>query len=274
MAKKELAHWREELRQAAAEEAAAQRSTGGGQHFFSLRGGILQYDGAPMPGNRMVAIVLANALENCYYGRPFVEGEKSAPLCFAFGKKEADMEPHSAVDEHEYFERQNSSCVDCPQNEWGSARTGKGKACSNTVRLELLPAGSFKEVGKGRAKTIEFEGLEEDPEHYESAETAFLKLPVMSVKNWSKFVKEMANEHELPPHAVFVEIYVEPDPKSQFRVEFEFIEEVPDDIIEIVMARHAKAQANIDFPYNPPADDDEEEEEAPKPLKKRQKPRG
>lgn len=275
MAKKkpgtEVANWREELAAAAEEEASSQRASGGGQKFFSMKAGVLSYDGDPMPGNRMVAIVIASTLENSYYDSAFVEGQKTAPRCFAFARKESDLEPHESVDSNPYFERQSDECSDCPMNQWGTARTGRGKACSNTMRLELLPAGQFKETGKGRSKTVEFDGLEEDPDHYEAAETAFMKLPVMSVKNFANYVKELSADYERPSWAVFTEIYLEPDPKSQFKVCFEYMDEVPDDLMEVVMARHKKAQDAIGFPYNPPVEDNDDDEEEAKPLKKRKR---
>lgn len=264
-----VANWREELREAAAEEAASQRSGGGGQSFFSMKAGVLSYDGEPMPGNRMAVIVIANTLENSYYDEPFAEGQRVSPKCFAFARKEGDLEPHEAVDQNDYFERQADSCPECPMNQYGTARTGKGKACSNVMRLAVIPAGTFSETGKGRARTIEFDGLIEDADHFESAAVAFMKVPVMSVKNFAAYVKELAAEDELPPFAVFTEIYLEPDAKSQFKVCFEKIDDVPDELMQIVMARHKKEQANIAFPYNPPAAEADEDAPAPKGLKKR-----
>jgi hypothetical protein len=250
----DLIDWEEEMARQAEIAAGAQRSSGGGGRFFSMKAGVLTFDGTPLPGNRMVVAIIADIMENSYYDSPFVEGVPASPVCFAFAKVEGDLEPHTAVDNDPYFERQSDVCQGCPRNEWGSARVGKGKACGNVMRLSMIPAGTFSEKGSGRNKTLEFDGLIDDPEHYRTAEEAFMKLPVMSVKNYSAFVKGVAADLRRPPHGVFTEVWLEPDPKSQFKVMFEVVDKVPNELLKIMMDRHAKAQASIDFPYNPPAE--------------------
>lgn len=249
--------WEKEMAAQAQLAADAQRASGGGGKFFSMKGGILSFDGNPMPGNRAAVIVIAATLENSYYPDPFVEGVPSSPRCFAFGQHESQLEPHVAVDGDPYFDRQNMECAGCPQNEWVSARTGRGKACSNVERLALIPCGAFKEKGSGRSKEILFEGPFEDEDHYAKAGTAFIKLPVMSVKNFASYVRELNANMQRPPHGVFTEMWVEPDPKSQFVVKFEVIDKVPAALLGTIMARHAKEQATIDFPYQPPLEADE-----------------
>jgi len=251
----DIVDWEKEMEAQAAIAAATQRSSGGGGKFFSMRAGVLSFDGEPCIGNRVAVVIIADTLENSYYDAPFQEGVPTSPKCFAFNKTEEDLEPHTAVDNDPYFERQHTQCQGCPQNEWGSARTGKGKACSNVQRLALLSAGSFSEKGTGRSKTVEFDGLLDDEEHYTKTDTAYIKLPVMSVKNYAGFVKQVAADLKRPPHGVFAEMWVEPDARSQFKVMFEVIDKVPQHLLRAIMARHAKEQASIDFPYNPPAEE-------------------
>jgi len=250
----DIIDWEEEMERQASIAVDSQRASGGGGRFFSMKAGVLTFDGNPLPGNRMVVAILADTMESSYYDQPFQEGVPASPVCFAFAKHESQLEPHTAVDNDDYFERQSDVCQGCPRNEWGSARTGKGKACSNVMRLAMIPAGTFSEKGTGRAKTIEFDGLIDDEDHYKSAEEAFMKVPVMSVKNYSAFVKQVAADLKRPPHGVFAEVWLEPDPKSQFKVMFEVVDKVPSHLLGTLMARHAKAQASIDFPYNPPAE--------------------
>lgn len=248
--------WEKEMEAQAAIAAAAQRASGGGGKFFSMKAGQLSFDGNPMPGNRVAAIIIASTLENSYFDKPYTEGEKAAPVCFAFGTDESEMEPHTAVDNDQYFERQNDVCAGCDKNQWGSARTGKGKACSNVQRLALIMAGTFSEKGSGRNREVAFDGLIDDADHYEKAEIAFLKLPVMSVKNMAAYVKDLNATIKRPPHGVFTEIWLEPDARSQFVVKFEVIDKVPNELLQVIMARHAKEQEAIGFPYNPPAEEE------------------
>lgn len=252
----DIIDWEKEMEQQAAIAAGAQRSTGGGGKFFSMKAGVLSFDGNPMPGNRMVVVILADVMENSFYNKPFEEGVPASPVCFAFAKDEADLEPHTAVDNDSYFERQHEQCQGCPYNEWGSARTGKGKACANVQRLAMIPAGTFSEKGSGRSKSIEFDGLIDDEDHYAKAEEAFIKLPVMSVKNYAAYVKQIAADLKRPPHGVFTEVWLEPDARSQFKVMFEVVDKVPNELLKVIMERHSKSQAAIDFPYNPPANDE------------------
>lgn len=266
----DIVDWEKEMEAQAELAAAAQRSTGGGGKFFSMKAGVLSFDGANMPGNRMAAVIIADTMENSFYEEAFQEGVPASPVCFAFAKHEDELEPHTAVDNDSYFTRQNPVCAGCERNEWGSARTGRGKACANVMRLALIPAGTFSEKGSGRSKSLEFDGIIEDAEHYAKAETAFIKLPVMSVKNYAAWVKEVAATLKRPPHGVFAEIWLEPDARSQFKVCFEVIDKVPKELLQAIMERHKKEQLAIDFPYQPPM----EKEEAKAPTKTATKLRG
>lgn len=245
-----MVDWEREMAEQAKIAAAAQRASGGGGKFFSMRAGQLTYDGIPLPGNQMAVIILADTMENSYYDTPFDPDTPTSPRCFAFSKDESELEPHAAVDADDYFERQHDTCNGCPRNEWGSARTGKGKACSNVMRLAMIPAGEYKK-GAGRNSALEL-GMYDEPEHFEKADVAYMKLPVMSVKNYGNYVRGTAAELSRPPHGVFTNVVIEPDPKSQFRVVFEVIGPVPNELMAIVMKRHAATQDSIGFPYTPP----------------------
>lgn len=252
----EVMDWEKEMEQQAALAAAAQRSAGGGGKFFSTRAGVLQFDNNPLPGNQMAVIILADVMENAFYDGPFEEGNPQPPKCFAFGHDEDEMEPHEAVDKDEYFERQAIACAGCPQNEWGSADTGRGKACKNVMRLAVIPAGQYKGKGSGRNVTYDLE-LFDDEAHFAKADIAFLKLPVMSVKNYAKYVKQIAADLRRPPHGVVTNIYLEPDPKSQYKVMFELVDNVDGDLMPTIMKRHKAEKDSIDFPYGPPTEGEE-----------------
>lgn len=254
----QIVDWEKQMAAEAELAASAQRSSGGGGKFFSMKAGVLSYDDNPLPGNQMAVIVLADTMENSWYDGPYDPSNPASPKCFAFAKHEDALEPHVKVDEDDYFERQHDTCDGCPRNEWGSADTGRGKACKNVMRLAMIPAGIYKPKGSGRNVTYELE-LYEDDQHFARAEVAFMKLPVTSVKNYSKFVKQLAADLRRPPHGVITNVYLEPDNKSQFKVMFEVIDTVDNQFLSTIMNRHKAEQASIDFPYNPPMED-----EAPK----------
>ncbi len=236
---KELINY-DEIMAKAAQEGAAREANSGGGAFVSIKGGILAFQDAAMPNNEMAVVVLDFIHENIHYPGKYGDGEPSGPDCFAFARQESDLAPHQAV--LDAGTQQSESCSGCPLNEWGSAETGKGKGCRNTRRLALIPAGSFSKDGR-------FE-WPDDPDHFASAELAYFKLPVTSVKGWAGYVKQLAATHNRPTHGFVTKIKVVPDQKTMFRVLFEAVEKVPNELMEAVVARHEQAKAVIEFPYS------------------------
>lgn len=251
-----VTNWEAELAQQA-EQSVAQEQTAGssGGRFFSMRAGQLTFDDATFPGNQLCVVIVDHIFENTYYEGKFDPDAKNPPTCFAFGRDANTMGPPDEVDKHDEFTRQSDLCANCIQNEWGSAETGKGKACSNRRRLAIIPAGTY--VPQGRSGGFELE-MEDDASHFAGADIAFMKLPVMSVKGFAAYVKQVAEQIKRPLHGVFTRIYVEPDAKSQFRVKFEMIEEIPGELMPAIMARHNGVRDEIDFPYIPRSDDDDD----------------
>lgn len=253
--------WDDELAKQAEIAAGMEANTGGGQ-FFSLKSGVLSWQDSPVAGNQMAVVILDSVLENVFYEGKYDPDVPQGPMCFAFGRDEKDLAPHTVVVEAGNSQAGASGlCEGCEMNEWGSADVGKGKACRNTRRLALVPAGSFNQAGK-------FE-LIEDIEHYESTAIGFMKLPVMSVKGYASFVKQVAGTLRRPPFGIVTKVKVVPDTKSQFKVVFEPIMNLPDELMGIIMKRHEEAESTIDFPYQP----NEEVAPAPKRSKAAAKPK-
>lgn len=234
-----VAKWDEELARQAKLAAAMEESTATG-NFFSLKGGILAFNDAPVPNNEMGVIILDSVLENVYYEGKYDPDNVQGPLCFAFGRDEKAMVPHKIVIEAE--NNQHETCHGCPMNEWGSADVGRGKACRNTRRLALIPAGTFE---AGRFKPFN------DEEQIEKAAIAYMKLPVTSVKGYAAHVKQLANALSRPPHAVYTKVSVRPDPQTQFKVVFEPLSIIPNELLGAVFKRNEEAAKAIEFPYTP-----------------------
>src|SRR6202012_2084920 len=149
--------------------------------FFSVKGGILSFNGNTFPDNTVAAVVIDFVLENVYYEGKFDPETPTNPKCFAFGREDADMAPHEVSTEN--GDAQNDVCKGCQWNEWGSAETGRGKACKNRRRLALIPAGAFN------SKTNQLTPY--DADEFETATMGFLALPVTSVKAFSGYVKQL-----------------------------------------------------------------------------------
>lgn len=245
---------------AKAEQYAGEESTS--SQFITTRGGILKYGEEELPGNEMLVVILDAIHENTYYPDRFDSDVMQPPKCFAMARHDKDMQPHDNVPipedenfETSFFEAQAEWCDECPMAEWGSADTGRGKACSNRRRLAIIPAGQFIETGKGRNKEIEMEVFE-DPAHFREADIAFLKLPVTSGKNWAKYVHSLHKNHQRPPFGVLTHIYIEADEKTQFKIHFELVEVVEDEaVLEVLMSRNGEAEDVIIQPYEEPTED-------------------
>lgn len=240
----------------AAGYTAGERVTG---QFISTKGGMLKFGEDLLPGNQICAVVLDYVQERTFYTEkynPDAEGGALPPVCYAFHRTDdpEEMAPHPSMQaDLSYFQPQNDICRTCPNNDWGTADTGRGKACSERRRLALLPAGFYNPRRGSRDFDL---SLIDDPNHYANADIAYLKLPVTSVKEWARYVTSLASSLRRPPVAVVTRIYIEPDVKSQFKVKFELIEQLPDTMFEIIMARHEEAKNGIVFGYPPPSGSD------------------
>lgn len=252
-----LAKWDEELARQAEAAAAVEASTATGS-FFSLKNGTLSINDTPLPNNEMAVIILDGILENVYYGSEYDSDNPAPPRCFAFGRDEKTMAPHTIAIES--GNAQAEQCQGCEWNEYGSAERGRGKACRNTRRLAMIPAGTFNEKGK-------LEQLEDD--QFETSQLSFMKLPVTSVRGYAAFVKQVAGALKRPPLGVFTRVSVVDDADNQFKVLFEPLGQVPDELMAVVMARAEEARGSIEQPYQA---FDEEEVASRKPARGRGKP--
>ena len=232
-----------------AERYAKQHEVKGGA-FLSTRGGILSFGDEVLPGNQAPVIILDSVAENTYYQGKFDPDNVAAPVCYAFGRDGEDMAPHPSMQQSpEYFVPQATECAVCPWNEYGSADKGKGKACQNRYRLTMIPAGFYQPKRGSRDFDLD---VFTDPKHYQTADIAFLKLPVLSGRNFDKYVSQLNATIHRPPHGVITRIFVEPDPKAQYKVHFELIEEVSTELADIIFARHDEAMKIAIQGYAPP----------------------
>lgn len=242
-------NYSEKLAEQAAALASHEKTRSG--TFLSTKGGVLSFEGEAMPGNQACVIVIDSIWENTFYEGKYDPDLAASPLCYALGRAGEDMAPHPSMAQFpEYFAPQHEQCQGCPKNEWGSADTGKGKACQNRRRLVLLPAGLYKPKKGSRDFDLD---LFDDPDHFESADVAFLKLPATSVSyEWAPYVTQLSAAHRLPPHGVITRVFIEPHPKHQFHIKFEMIEKVPEELLGAIMQRHDAATLAPISGYQPP----------------------
>lgn len=222
-----MTKWDEELAKAAQLAAGIEESVNTGGSFFSTRGGRLQFNGAEIPGNAMNVIILDHILENTYYEGRYDPDNRQGPACWAFGRTADEMAPDSHVPKPQHL-----SCTGCPMNEFGSADTGRGKACKNSRRLALLPEDAVDDIA--------------------AAQVAYLKIPVTSVKAWAGYVRQLAETMKKPPFAVLTEVRLVPDSKTQFRMLFKMVGEVDDpELLSEIVAKRESIQTELMAPYTP-----------------------
>lgn len=206
--------------------------------FFGTRGGVLTFEEERMPNNRMAVIILDSIHENIFFEGEFDPEVKASAACFAFSRDPDVVEliPHA-----DSPSPQSETCATCENNKFGSAIKGAGKACKNTRRLALIPAGVINKQGV-------FEAFE-DIEQLKSSVVGYLKLPVTSTKAYGMYVKQLASTMRKPPFGVVTKIELLQHADNVFEVTFEAIEAVSNDLLGMLIERHEETAATIEFPY-------------------------
>lgn len=130
-------------------------------------------------GTSLDVIILADAYDHAYYDKPYNPDVISPPACFAINTVHANMAPEP----NKWYvpDPQHEKCQGCPQNEFETARQGKGKACRNGRRLLVAAVTD----GKANLKDL-----------------ALINVPPTSLKSFSRYVKQIATGKKLPLWAV------------------------------------------------------------------------
>lgn len=142
-------------------------------------------DGQKSPGP-LECIILDFAWFMVHYPGVYNSNNPQQPNCFAVGRENPEagsLLPHETVEN-----AQGENCKDCAKNQWGSAHTGKGKACKNQRRLILVP-----------------------PNFDETTEAMTMYVSPGGLKNFDKYVSRLNNEHGVLPVQVITSISFDPD---------------------------------------------------------------
>lgn len=217
---KEIVNYEELLANMAKVATTLERPTGSS---ISTRGGILSYNGAPCPNNKLDVIVVASVFSNTLYEGRFDPNNLSSPVCFAYGvpepgetseQVEAKMAPHPAS-----TKPQSETCSSCWANKWNSDTDGgRGKACKNGRSLAIIPAATA-------------------PEAIVSAELAILRPPVTSIKSWNMYVQKLGALYNKPPLAIITQVGTVPDAKTQYKLTFTDIGVVDSSMFQGLIAK-------------------------------------
>lgn len=225
-----LTLWEKEMGEAAVAQGSRATVTGGFKSI-STKSGVLSIDDNPVDDNELRVIVLAFMYENKMYEAKYDPKTPSTPVCYAFGTGEKGevMKPHE-----EAPTPQHDNCKDCQFNQWGSADTGRGKACGNVARLLCITEDSM-----------------EDAETLIDSEARLLSVPVMSVRNWATYLLSSLEPLKRPSWGVITRIKVVPDIKSQFKITFKFegLVDFNDALYSAMKKKVKEAETTIVNPY-------------------------
>lgn len=219
-----LMKWDEEMARHAKEASEAEVAPAG--QMISVRGGQLTVAGQEIEGNKAELIILDNIYLNTYYEGDFDADNPQAPVCFAMARKDSDLKPHEDAGKP-----QCEQCLGCPQNEFGTAERGKGKACKNVRRLAVISADRVSE------KSIK------------ESDIFYFHIPVTSVKGWAFYVKALAAQAQRPPFGVVTTLGVVRHDKDQFHVTFQLKEVLDQKLARAALKRRELILDQTMFPF-------------------------
>lgn len=222
--------WEQEMKAAAVKQAAGEKVFEGFKKI-NVQSGFMMIDGEPVKDNTLDVIVLAAVPLNEYYSTAYNPAKPTVPDCYAYGDPKAE-DPEEGMAPGDVEDQQSTKCDGCEKNVFGSADTGRGKACKNVRRLLVMTDDSL--------------------DNMKDAEERSLSIPVMSVANWAKYVKNvLGDEIGRPYYGVVTTISVKPDPKSQYRMHFAFKELInfDQDLWAAMKAKTEAAMKAIIAPY-------------------------
>jgi len=138
---------------------------------------------------RVASFVIVDFVrQNSFYDEAFHEDDIRPPACQALSVDGENMVPLEHAPR-----KQNETCDGCPQNAWGSADVGRGKACGEQYKLAVLA------VDTSRNET------------YANCDMATLTVPPTSKKNFGKYVKALEDQTGKPPLAFLTEFSFDDD---------------------------------------------------------------
>lgn len=235
----------EMYRRMAEEYAASERRSGS---TISVKNGVMSVADQPIPGNQFAAVVLDGVRLNTYYPNAYNPAAMDPPVCYAVGRDDASLAPHPDMGKDPYFKAQANHCNACPMNEFGTGRTGQGKACTNRRRLFMLLAGTYNMTNAGLQMTPFMEAS-----HYEQTPFLQMTLPPTSLKAWGEYVRGSAAQYQRPMFGLVTRVFLYAHPKhGKEAIGFETMGPIPDQWAPTVFNRFQAATTEIMEGYEPP----------------------
>ena len=178
-------NYEEQLAKEASEIAKRIAAPTGDRIRFNANRAFITPDG--MEGETLEVVIVDFVSSNLFYYGPFDRDNPQPPGCFAIGP-----EPSLLVPSPNSPNKQAETCSSCPNNQFGSAQNGKGKACKNTRLLALMPASALDNL------------MEEAP-------IWILSVPPTSLKAFDSYVHTLSVKHKTVPVGVITQISLDPN---------------------------------------------------------------
>lgn len=101
--------------------------------IIRTKGGKFRFDEQELK-KPLKVVVVGSSMVNAYYDSEYDPDSPVPPACYAIGEvgKESEMAPKNVP------KPQNATCTGCPQNAFGTAAKGRGKACRNQRRIAMF----------------------------------------------------------------------------------------------------------------------------------------
>lgn len=225
-------NYAEQLAKEASEIAKRIAAPSGDRVRFKGGSAFITPDG--QEGDTLQVVIVDFMSANLFYDGTFDRDNPAPPACFAIGP-----EPSMLIPSENSPAKQAQTCVACPNNQFGSASNGKGKACKNTRILAIVPATA----------------LESD----EEAPIWVLAVPPASLKAFDGYVGKLSSQHRTVPVGVVTEITL--DPTTDYASpRFSVIRPLKDNELGVFMARREEASKRLT------TEPDVSGYEAPKPV--------
>jgi hypothetical protein len=229
-----MVRWDEKFAKYAKEtkDQVANVGTGGGTSV-SFGHGTITVAGNVIKTGKLECVVIGSCALNKWYKTQYNADDKQPPDCYALSviSDDPEMAPHAQA-----TDKQSEKCADCDKNVFGSANTGRGKACGNTIRLGLLTSEDAT-----------------DAESIAAAELATAGVSPTNRKYYAEYVDALMEEHGRPPWAVVTEVQSHHDDKTQIRLEFHMVSLIEDDEVLIALEkRFLKVQDALQKPFSAP----------------------
>lgn len=163
--------------------------------------------------DRIQCIVVDFVAANTYYPSGYTSsGDNDPAACFSRSLEPAGMTPGANAPQP-----QAGSCASCPQNQYGTAPTGKGKACTNNRLLAVLP-------------------LDADA----SSPLWLIRVAPTAINDFDAYVNRVGRQYSLPVRGVVTEISYDPA-VDYVKLRFNDVEPATKDMLLLAHSRKAEA---------------------------------